>query len=85
MSINQYVFGPHGPEVLAWHKKLVDEATDFAKSQGFSVINLDVRATQERAIHSFEACGFKKFGENPNYAYVDGAYVTGYYYSKEIR
>ena len=66
-------------------QKLVDEATDFAKSQGFSVINLDVRATQVRAITSFEACGFKKFGENPNYAYVDGAYVTGYYYSKEIR
>ena len=66
-------------------QKLVDEAEDYAKSLGFSVINLDVRATQERAIHSFEACGFKRFGTNPKYALVDGDYVTGYYYSKEIR
>ena len=66
-------------------QKLVDEAENYAKSQGFSVINLDVRATQERAIHSFEACGFTRFGTNPNYALVDGEYVTGYYFSKQIR
>ena len=65
-------------------QKLVDEAEDFAKSEGFSVINLDVRATQQRAIQSFEACGFRRFGANPKYALVDGEYVTGYYYSKEI-
>ena len=66
-------------------QKLVDEATDFAKSQGFQVINLDVRATQDRAIQSFEACGFKRFGTNPFYALVDDEFVPGYYYSKEIR
>lgn len=66
-------------------QKLVDEAADYAKSQGFSVLNLDVRATQKRAIQSFEACGFKRFGTNPYYALVDGDYVPGYYYSKEIR
>lgn len=66
-------------------QRLIAEAEDYAKSSGFSVINLDVRATQQRAIHSFEAMGFRKFGENPHYALVDGEYVTGYYYSKEIR
>ena len=66
-------------------QKLVDEAADYAKSQGFQVINLDVRATQERAIQSFEACGFKRFGTNPFYALVDDEFVPGYYYSKEIR
>ena len=66
-------------------KRLVDEATDTAKSQGFQVVNLDVRATQDRAIQSFEACGFQRVGTNPYYALVDGDYVPGYYYSKEIR
>lgn len=66
-------------------QKLVDEATDYAKSQGYHVINLDVRATQERAIQSFEACGFTRFGTNPFYALVDDEFVPGYYYSKEIR
>ena len=66
-------------------QKLVDEAADYAKSQGFQVINLDVRATQERAIQSFEACGFTRFGTNPFYALVDDEFVPGYYYSKVIR
>ena len=34
------------------------------------MINLDVRATQTRAIQSFEACGFT-YGTNAYYARVD--------------
>ena len=29
---------------------LVAEAEDFAKSEGYKIINLDVRSTQDRAI-----------------------------------
>ncbi|MEK9532418.1 MAG: GNAT family N-acetyltransferase [Alphaproteobacteria bacterium] len=64
--------------------KLVIEAENYAKSDGFNTINLDVRATQDRAIQSFETLGFTKIGTHPNYALIDGEYVPGYYFTKQI-
>ena len=63
---------------------IVAEAEALAKSQGFAMINLDVRATQERAIQSFEARGFSKYATNPFYAKVDDDYVPGFHYHKEL-
>ena len=63
---------------------LIGEAEALAKSKGFTMINLDVRATQTRAIQSFEACGFQHYGTNAYYARVDDEYVTGFYYHKEL-
>ena len=48
------------------------------------MVNLDVRATQTRAIQSFKACGFQHYGTNAYYARVDDEYVTGFYYHKEL-
>ena len=64
--------------------QIVAEAEALAKSEGFLMINLDVRATQDRAIQSFEARNFKRYATNDHYAKVDGAYVPGYYYHKEL-
>ena len=64
--------------------ELVIEAENYAKSNGFRTINLDVRATQDRAIHSFEALGFTKIGTHPNYALIEDKYVAGYYFTKQI-
>jgi ribosomal protein S18 acetylase RimI-like enzyme len=63
---------------------IVAEAEALAKSEGFLMINLDVRATQDRAIQSFEARHFKRYATNDHYAKVDGAYVPGHYYHKEL-
>jgi ribosomal protein S18 acetylase RimI-like enzyme len=63
---------------------IVAEAEALAKSEGFLMINLDVRATQDRAIQSFQARNFKRYATNDHYAKVDGAYVPGYYYHKEL-
>jgi ribosomal protein S18 acetylase RimI-like enzyme len=63
---------------------IVAEAEALAKSEGFLMINLDVRATQDRAIQSFEARNFKRYATNDHYAKVDGAFVPGYYYHKEL-
>ena len=63
---------------------IVAEAEALAKSEGFLMINLDVRATQDRAIQSFEARNFKRYATNDYYAKVNGAYVPGYYYHKEL-
>jgi ribosomal protein S18 acetylase RimI-like enzyme len=63
---------------------IVAEAEALVKSEGFLMINLDVRATQDRAIQSFEARGFKKYATNTHYAKVDGVFVPGFYYHKEL-
>ena len=63
---------------------LIGEAEALAKSKAFTMVNLDVRATQTRAIQSFEACGFQPYGKNAYYARVDDEYVTGFYYHKEL-
>ena len=60
---------------------IVAEAEALAKVR-FAMINLDVQATQERAIQSFEARGFSKYATNPFYARVDGKYVPLYYHKE---
>jgi ribosomal protein S18 acetylase RimI-like enzyme len=64
---------------------IVAEAEALAKSKGFTMINLDVRSTQVRAIQSFEARGFKRYATNDFYARVDNQYVQGFYYHKELK
>ncbi|HUA50858.1 MAG TPA: GNAT family N-acetyltransferase [Candidatus Sulfotelmatobacter sp.] len=59
----------------------VEEA---ARAAGFRVLNLDVRESQTPAIAMYEARGFVRWGTHPRYALVDGAYVAGHFYTKEL-
>ena len=63
---------------------IVAEAEALAKSKGFTMISLDVRSTQDRAIQSFEARGFIRYAVNDYYARVDNDFVSGFYYQKEL-
>lgn len=63
---------------------LLREAEALAAREGFSVINLDVRETQEAAIRLYESQGYAHFGTHPCYARVDGKVVQGRYYYKVI-
>lgn len=65
-------------------RMLLDMAEDTARGEGFSVINLDVRETMERAIALYESAGYTRFGEHPFYAQVDGDIVKGFYYTKYL-
>lgn len=65
-------------------RMLLDMAEDTARGEGFSVINLDVRETMERAIALYESAGYTRFGEHPFYARVDGEIVKGFYYTKYL-
>lgn len=65
-------------------QRLVAEAEDFARSAGFRVLNLDVRSTQDRAIHAFQALGYEHFGTNQYYALVGDDYVSGLYFTKKL-
>lgn len=66
-------------------RMLIEEAEKQAFSEGFSVINLDVRETQEAAIQLYESLGYELFGIHPYYAQVDGAVVKGRYYTKLLK
>ena len=57
---------------------------DAAREQGFSALNLDVRATQDAAIAAYESLGYVRWGTNPSYAIADGKLIAGYYYTKAL-
>jgi len=66
-------------------RQLMEKAEMVARSEGFDVIMLDVRATQDGAIRLYEAMGYDRWGENPFYARVDNKPVTGLYFCKDLR
>lgn len=65
-------------------RMLLDCIEDFARSEGFKVINLDVDETQVAAIGLYESCGYQKFGENPHATYIKGTYIKACYYTKKL-
>lgn len=65
-------------------RRLLDLVERTARKEGFSVINLDVRVTQEAAIKLYESTGYKLIGEHPCYAHVHQKIVAGRYYYKII-
>ncbi len=66
-------------------RRLLDYIEKTALKEGFGVINLDLRETQDAAIKLYEGAGFKLIGEHPFYAQVDGKIVRGRYYYKAIQ
>lgn len=64
---------------------LAGAAETKAKALGYLTLQLDVRATQQAAIHLYESLGFERWGTNPNYAFVDGKMVPGHYFTKALR
>jgi ribosomal protein S18 acetylase RimI-like enzyme len=54
------------------------------RAAGYRVLNLDVRETQTAALAMYEARGYSRWGTHPHYALVDGRYVAGHFYTKEL-
>ncbi len=65
-------------------KAVFEKAEEKAKQDNFKVITLEVRETQHRAIQLYEQAGFIKSGTNPRSVYVNGQYIAGHYYYKEL-
>lgn len=63
---------------------MVALAEERAYALGHRVMNLDVRETQETAIHLFESLGYTQWGAHPAYAKVRGQVVAGRYYLKHL-
>ena len=65
-------------------KAMVDFAINSAKENNVICLQLDIRETQEAAIHLFESKGFIQWGKNPYYAFINGKFIKGLYYYKNI-
>jgi ribosomal protein S18 acetylase RimI-like enzyme len=55
-----------------------------ARALGVSVLNLDVRETQEAAIQLYRSLGYDHYGTHPRYARVEGNWVAGLFFWKEL-
>ncbi|MBM3506658.1 MAG: GNAT family N-acetyltransferase [Alphaproteobacteria bacterium] len=55
-----------------------------AAERGFEAIELNVRDTQKAAIALYESHGFVRWATKQKYAKVDGKFIVGHYYVKEI-
>jgi len=65
-------------------RTLVEMVEGAARTEGFEVLNLDVRETQEAAITLYESMGFERWGTQPHYAKVKGKWIAGHYYMKVL-
>jgi len=65
-------------------KNMIDHAEKVAKENECSCLQLSIRETQEAAIQLFKSKGYNQWGENPNYALVDGVIIKGLYFFKNI-
>jgi ribosomal protein S18 acetylase RimI-like enzyme len=80
-TITSHFVAPYARETgLA--RQLLNRAEKQAKAKKYSVLNLDVRETQDTAIKLYESEGFENFATHPAYAHVDGRYVAGHYFMK---
>ena len=64
--------------------ELLRMAEAEAKKQGFSVLTLTVRETQEAALRLYEEHGYKRWGILPYYEMVNGRMVSGHHFFKKI-
>lgn len=65
-------------------KNMIDHAEFVSKERGSSCLQLDIRETQEAAIQLFKSKGYEQWGQNPNYAFVEGKIIKGLYFYKNI-
>jgi ribosomal protein S18 acetylase RimI-like enzyme len=66
--------------------RMIAEAVEYhARKIGLSVLNLDVRETQEAAITLYRSLGYHEIGRHEHYAKVDGKFVAGLYFWKDLR
>tara|TARA_B100001250_G_scaffold134244_1_gene114776 strand:- start:152 stop:691 length:540 start_codon:yes stop_codon:yes gene_type:complete len=66
-------------------KSMIDHSILISKENNSKSIQLDIRETQEAAIKLFESKGFVRWGENPSYAYINGGFIKGCYYYKNLK
>jgi GNAT superfamily N-acetyltransferase len=65
-------------------KALLEAAERQARSDGFSVLKLSVRETQDAAIKLYEESNYIHWGTLPTYEFVNAKMVAGRFYYKNL-
>ena len=65
-------------------REIVEAVEEDARTDGFEILQLDVRESQQAAIQLYLALGFTHWGTNPVYARVGGRTMAGQYFYKQI-
>ena len=65
-------------------ESLKEQLLQIAKEDNIKSLQLAVRETQDAAIKLFTGKNYTKWGENPYYAYINGSFIKGYYYYKNL-
>ena len=67
--------GPGAAPATAEHK---------AREDNIKSIQLAIRETQDAAVQLFTNKGYAAWGENPYYAFINGSFVKGIYFFKNL-
>ena len=65
-------------------KSMIDFSEHKAREDNIKSIQLAVRETQDAAIQLFSGKDYKVWGENPYYAFINGSFVKGIYFFKNL-
>ncbi len=65
-------------------RAIVEAVEAEARAHGVSILNLDVRETQAAAIQLYQSLGYQHYGTHPRYARVDGQWVAGLFFWKDL-
>ena len=65
-------------------KSMIDFSEQKAKEENMKSIQLSVRETQDAAIQLFTSKEYKVWGENPYYAFINGSFIKGIYFFKNL-
>ena len=65
-------------------RMIVEGVEAEARAHGLTVLNLDVRETQTAAVQLYQSLGYTLSGTHARYARVDGAWVAGLYFWKDL-
>ena len=64
--------------------QLLEAAERQAAKEGFTVLRLSVRETQERALQIYREAGYTEWGTLPLYEFVNASMVAGRYFYKQL-
>lgn len=65
-------------------RMIVEGVEGEARAHGLTVLNLDVRETQTAAVQLYQSLGYTLYGTHARYARVDGAWVAGLSFWKDL-
>ena len=65
-------------------KSMIDFSEEKAKEENIKSIQLAVRETQDAAIKLFTSKEYQVWGENPYYAFINGSFIKGIYFYKNL-